>query len=136
MFNKLSLFPQLVLTNFIKIQLQRITVMATFEDFQKIDIRVGKIIDVQDYPEARKPTFKLRIDFGEEIGIKRSCAQLTANYNKDELTGKLVLCVVNFPPRQIGTAVSEVLTLGVPDEKNECILIIPDKSIPIGGRLY
>jgi len=83
--------------------------MATFEDFQKLDIRIGKIIDVQDFTEARKPTFKLRIDFGEEIGIKRSCAQLTTNYDKDELTGKLVLCVVNFPPRQIGTAISEVL---------------------------
>ncbi|MBP7509811.1 MAG: tRNA-binding protein [Prolixibacteraceae bacterium] len=110
--------------------------MATFEDFQKLDIRVGRIIEAQDFPEARKPTFKLRIDFGDEIGIKRSCAQLTANYRKDELTGKLVLCVVNFPPRQIGTAISEVLTLGVPDDKKECILIIPDINVPIGGRLY
>ena len=110
--------------------------MATFEDFQKLDIRVGRIIEAQDFPEARKPTFKLRIDFGSEIGIKKSCAQLTANYCKDELTGKLVLCVVNFPPRQIGTAISEVLTLGVPDDKKECILIIPDINVPIGGRLY
>ena len=110
--------------------------MATFEDFLKLDIRVGRIIEAQDFPEARKPTFKLRIDFGDEIGIKRSCAQLTANYRKDELTGKLVLCVVNFPPRQIGTAISEVLTLGVPDDKKECILIIPDINVPIGGRLY
>lgn len=110
--------------------------MATFEDFQKLDIRVGRIIEVQDFPEARKPTFKLKIDFGEGIGIRRSCAQLTANYSKDELTGKLVLCVVNFPPRQIGTAISEVLTLGVPDGKKECILIIPEFNVPIGGRLY
>lgn len=110
--------------------------MATFEDFQKLDIRIGKILDVQDFLEARKPTFKLRIDFGEEIGIKRSCAQLTTNYDKDELTGKLVLCVVNFPPRQIGTAISEVLALGIPDEKNECVLIIPERDVPIGGRLY
>jgi tRNA-binding protein len=110
--------------------------MATFEDFQKLDIRVGRIIDVQGLPEARKPSFKLKIDFGEEIGIRRSCAQLAVNYNKDELTGKLVLCVVNFPPRQIGTAVSEVLTLGVPDDKNECILIIPDKEVPPGRKLY
>jgi len=110
--------------------------MAILEDFMKIDIRVGKIIDVQDFPEARKPSFKLRIDFGKEIGIKRSCAQLTANYNKDELTDKLVLCVVNLPSRQIGAAISEVLTLGVPDDKNECILIIPDKDVPLGGKLY
>lgn len=110
--------------------------MATFEDFQKLDIRIGKILDVQDFLEARKPAFKLRIDFGEEIGIKRSCAQLTVNYSKDELIGKLVLCVVNFPPRQIGTAISEVLTLGIPDERNECILIIPERDIPIGGKLY
>lgn len=110
--------------------------MATFEDFQKLDIRLGRIIEVQDFPEARKPTFKLRIDFGKEIGIKRSCAQLTANYSKNELTGKLILCVVNFPPRQIGTAISEVLTLGVPDDRKECILIIPDFDVPIGGRMY
>jgi len=89
--------------------------MATIEDFQKLDIRAGRIIEVQDFPEAKKPSYRLRIDFGEEIGIKRSCAQLTANYTRDQLTGKIVLCVVNFPPRQIGPAVSEVLTLGVPD---------------------
>ena len=110
--------------------------MATFEDFQKLDIRVGRIIDIQDFPEARKPSYKLKIDFGEEIGIRRSCAQLTSNYNKQELTGKLVLCVVNFPPRQIGPVVSEVLTLGVPDEDNECILVIPDGNVPLGGKLY
>jgi tRNA-binding protein len=110
--------------------------MATIEDFQKLDIRAGRIVDVQDLPEARNPSFKLRIDIGEEIGIRRSCAQLTANYNKDELIGKLVLCMVNFPPRQIGTAISEVLTLGVPDDKNECILITPDRSVPPGGKLY
>lgn len=110
--------------------------MATFEDFQKLDIRVGRIIDVQDFPEARKPTFKLKIDFGTEIGIKRSCAQLTTNYVKDTLVGKLVLCVVNFPPRQIGTAISEVITLGVPDENNECVLIAPDRKVSLGAKLY
>ena len=110
--------------------------MVTFEDFQKLDIRVGRIIDVQYFPEARKPSYKLKIDLGEEIGIKKSCAQLPQNYKINELIGKQVLCVVNFPPRQIGTAVSEVLTLGVPDEKKECILIIPDINVPIGGRLY
>lgn len=110
--------------------------MATIEDFQKLDIRVGRIIDVQDFPEARKPSYRLSIDFGEEIGIKRSCAQLTANYSKEELTGRMVLCVVNFPPRQIGPAISEVLTLGVPDSDNECILITPEREVPPGGRLY
>jgi len=110
--------------------------MATFEDFQKLDIRVGRIIDVQDFPEARKPTFKLKIDFGNEIGIKRSCARLTANYDKDGLAGKLVLCVVNFPPRQIGTAISEVLTLGVPDENNDSVLITPDREVSLGAKLY
>lgn len=110
--------------------------MATIEDFQKLDIRVGRIIDVQDFPEARKPSYRLSIDFGAEIGIKRSCAQLTANYSKEELTGRLVMCVVNFPPRQIGPAISEVLTLGVPDSDNECILIAPEREVPPGGRLY
>lgn len=110
--------------------------MATYEDFQKLDVRVGKIIEVENLPEARKPSYKLKIDFGEEVGIKKSCAQLPQNYRIDDLIGKRVLCVVNFPPRQIGPAVSEVLTLGVPDEKNECILIIPDKNVPLGGHLY
>jgi tRNA-binding protein len=110
--------------------------MATFDDFLKLDIRVGKIIEVNDFPEAKKPSYKLKIDLGEETGIRKSCAQLTSNYDKDELTGKLVLCVVNFPPRQIGTAISEVLTLGVPDENNECILITPDGNVPLGGKLY
>lgn len=110
--------------------------MATYEDFQKLDIRVGKILEVEDFPEARKPAYKLRIDFGEEIGIKRSSAQLPQNYSKDDLRDKLVLGVVNFPPRQIGPVVSEVLTLGVPDENGECVLITPDKNIPTGGRLY
>lgn len=110
--------------------------MATFEDFQKLDILVGRITDALDFPEARKPSFKLTIDFGKEIGIRRSCAQLTSNYDKKSLTGKLVLCVVNFPPRQIGPAISEVLTLGVPDDRNECVLIIPERDVPAGGRLY
>ena len=96
--------------------------MATFEDFQKLDIRVGKIVEVESFPEARKPSFKLKIDLGEEIGIKKSCAQLPQNYKKEELEGKQVLCIVNFPPRQIGPAISEVLTLGIPDGNNECIL--------------
>lgn len=110
--------------------------MATYEDFQKLDIRVGKIVEVDDFPEARKPAFKLKIDFGAEIGIKTSSAQLPQNYTKEELRGKLVLGVVNFPPRQIGPVVSEILTLGVPDSSGECVLITPDKEAPIGGRLY
>jgi tRNA-binding protein len=110
--------------------------MATIEDFQKLDIRAGRIIEVMDFPEARKPSYRLSIDFGEEIGIKRSCAQLTANYSKEDLTGRMVLCVINFPPRQIGPEISEVLTLGVPDSDNECILITPEREVPPGGRLY
>lgn len=110
--------------------------MATFEDFQKLDIRVGKIVDAQNYQEAKKPSFKLKIDFGEEIGIKKSCAQLLQNYKINDLIGKQILCVVNFPLRQIGSAISEVLILGVPNEKHECILIVPDTNVPLGGMLY
>lgn len=110
--------------------------MATYDDFEKLDIRVGKIVEVEDFPEARKPAYKLRIDFGAEIGVKRSSAQLPPNYTKEELEGKLVLAVVNFPPRQIGPVMSEVLTLGVPDGNGECYLITPDRPAPIGGRLY
>ena len=111
-------------------------VMATYEDFEKLDVRVGKIIEVEDFPEARKPSYKLKIDFGKELGIKKSCAQLPTNYTKEDLKDKLVLGVVNFPPRQIGPAVSEVLTLGVPDKDGNCILIEPTKVVPLGGRLY
>jgi len=110
--------------------------MATYDDFQKLDIRVGKIIEVCDFPEAKKPAYKLVIDFGEGLGVKKSCAQLTQNYTKEQLENKLVVCVVNFPPRQIGPAISEVLTLGVPDDNGECVLIEPTKCVPIGGRLY
>lgn len=110
--------------------------MATYEDFEKLDVRVGKIVDVEDFPEARKPSYKLKIDFGTEIGVKKSCAQLPQNYTKEELKDKLVLGVVNFPPRQIGPAVSEVLALGVPDENGNCILITPTKDAPLGGKLY
>lgn len=110
--------------------------MATIEDFQKLDIRVGKIIEVEDFPEARKPMYKLKIDLGVEIGTKQSCAQLTQNYTKDQLIGKTILAVVNFPPRKIGPAVSEVLTLGVPDENSNCVLVAPDLDSPIGSKLY
>lgn len=107
-----------------------------YDNFQSLDIRVGRIIEVKDFPEARKPAYKLKIDFGEEIGIKQSSAQLPGNYSKDELQDKLILAVTNFPPRQIGPMISEVLTLGVPGENGECILITPDKTAPLGGRVY
>ncbi|MAE68560.1 tRNA-binding protein [bacterium] len=110
--------------------------MATIEDFEALDIRVGRIISIEDFPEARKPAFKLTIDFGEEIGTKKSSAQVVANYSKEDLQDRLVLCVINFPPRQIGPFISEVLTLGVPDEKGEVVLIKPSSEVEIGGRLY
>ena len=111
--------------------------MATIEDFQKVDIRVGKIVEVEDFPEARKPAYKLKIDFGSEIGIKNSSVQIVALYKKEDLVGKLVLGVVNFPPRQIGPFESEVLTLGVPDSEGRVILITPDMPNPVlGGRLF
>ena len=111
--------------------------MATIDDFLKLDIRVGKIIEVNDFPEARKPAYKLKIDFGAEIGIKNSSVQIVALYKKEELVGKLVLGVVNFPIRKIGPFESEVLTLGVPDKDGNVVLITPDKDIAIiGGKLF
>lgn len=111
--------------------------MATIDDFDKIDIRVGKITNVEDFPEARNPSYKLTIDFGPDIGIKHSSAKLVKHYKREELMGKLVLGVVNLSPRQIGHFISESLTLGVPDEDHECVLIAPDKDVAmIGGRLY
>lgn len=110
--------------------------MTTYEDFEKLDIRVGKIVQIDDFPEARNPSYKLQIDLGDKLGIKRSCAQLPANYTKDELQDKLVLCVINFPPRQIGPTISEVLTLGVPDRNGNCILVTPTQEAPLGAKLY
>ncbi len=110
--------------------------MTIIEDFQKIDIRVGKVVGVEDFPEAKKPAYKLTIDLGEEVGIKKSSVQLPTNYSKEELIDKQVLCVVNFPSRQIGPFVSEVLTLGVPDGKGNCYLVAPDKEALLGGRVY
>jgi len=111
--------------------------MATYDDFSKLDIRVGKIISIDDFPEAKKPAYKLTIDFGSEIGIKHSSVQIVMHYQKEKLIDKLVLGVVNFPPRQIGPFQSEVLTLGVPDENGDCILITPDKTQAIiGGKLF
>ena len=111
--------------------------MATYDDFKKLDIRIGKIIEVEDFPEAKKPSYKLKIDFGNEVGVKVSSAQLVKHYTKEQLQGTLVLGVVNFPPRQIGPFLSEVLTLGLPDSNKECILITPDiDEAIIGGQLY
>ena len=110
--------------------------MATFDEFLKLDIRVGKIIEVQDFPEARKPAYKLKIDFGNEIGIKKSSAQIVKLYSKEDLLNKNVLAVVNFPSRQIGPFISEVLTLGVPDKNGDIILVTPEKDAEIGVKLF
>jgi len=110
--------------------------MVTYEDFAKVDIRVGKIVEVSDFPEARKPAYKLSIDFGPEIGVKKSSAQLTVNYTKEALVGSLVLGVVNFPPKQIGLFISEVLTLGVDDDEGNVVLVRPSQDALIGAKLY
>jgi tRNA-binding protein len=107
-----------------------------FGDFMKVDVRVGRVVAAEAFPEARKPAFKLMIDFGPEIGVKKSSAQITKNHRLEDLPGRLVLAVVNFPPRQIGPLMSEVLTLGVPDADGEVMLIGPDREVPLGGRLY
>ena len=106
-----------------------------YDDFAKVDMRVGRIVAVEDFPEARKPAWKLTIDFGEEIGTKRSSAQIT-NYAREELEGRLVVAVVNFPPRQIGPIRSEVLCLGASDEEGRIILLAPDVDVPLGARIH
>jgi len=110
--------------------------MITFEDFGKVDIRVGRITRAEPFPEARKPAYRLWVDFGPEIGEKKSSAQITANYAAEDLPGRMVVAVVNFPPRQIGPMRSEVLVLGVPDEAGEVVLLTPQKDVPTGGRMY
>jgi tRNA-binding protein len=106
-----------------------------FDDFLKVDVRVGRIVRVEDFPEARKPAWKLTVDFGPELGERRSSAQIT-NYTREELEGSLVVAVVNFPARQIGPVRSEVLVLGVPDADGNVILLRPDRDVPVGGRMF
>ena len=108
----------------------------SFDDFLKVDIRVGQIVRAEPYPEARKPAIKVWVDFGPDLGEKKSSAQITKHYAPEDLPGQKVLAVVNFPPRQIGKFMSEVLVLGVPDEDGEVVLLTPDKDVPIGGRMY
>ena len=108
----------------------------SFDDFLKVDIRVGQVIRAEPFPEARKPAIKMWIDFGDEIGERKTSAQITAHYDPQALVGKQVMAVVNFPPRQIGKFMSEVLVLGLPDETGEIVLIGPDDNVPVGGRMH
>jgi tRNA-binding protein len=108
----------------------------TFNDFQKIEIRVGTIVDVQEFPEARRPAYKLWVDFGQEFGIRKTSAQVTKNYTKKSLMSRQVAAVMNFPSKQIGKFMSEILVLGFPDNSGEVVLISLDKTVPNGGRLF
>jgi len=108
----------------------------SFENFLKVDIRVGRIVSAEEFKGARKPAYILKIDFGDKIGIKKSSAQITAHYTCDDLIGKLVAAVVNFPPRQIGPIKSEVLTLGFPDADGEVVLVRPERDVPLGAKLF
>jgi len=110
--------------------------MINYSDFEKVDIRVGRIISVEDFPEARKPAYKLTIDFGPEIGLKKSSAQITKHYSKEDLIGRLVMGVVNFPPKQIGPFVSETLTLGFADTNGDIVLAEPEREVPLGKKLF
>lgn len=108
----------------------------SFDDFMKVDVRCGVVVRAEPYPDAHKPAIKLWVDFGPEIGEKKSSAQITKHYTPETVVGKKVMAVVNFPPRQIGKFMSEILVLGVPDKDDEVVLISPDKDVPVGGRLY
>jgi len=108
----------------------------SYADFMKVDVRVGRIVEVREFPEARKPAYKLTIDFGPALGVKKSSAQVTKHYTRADLENRLVLAVVNFPPKQIGPYRSEVLTLGVPDANGEVVLLAPQQDVPLGGRMF
>lgn len=108
----------------------------SFDDFLKVDIRVGRVVHAEPYPEARKPAIKLQVDFGGDLGVKKSSAQITKHYTPEALIGRQVLAVVNFPPRQIGKFMSEVLVLGMPDAAGDVVLLRPDSDVTIGGRLF
>jgi tRNA-binding protein len=108
----------------------------SYADFLKVDIRVGRIVDVQDFPEARKPAYKLKIDFGPELGVRKSSVQAKDRYAKADLLDRRVVAVVNFPPKQIGPYMSEVLTLGVPDRDGAVVLLVPEREVPLGGRMF
>ena len=108
----------------------------TIDDFQRVDVRVGRILSAEPLPGARKPAYKLRVDFGPQIGVKQSSAQVTVHYTAAELPGRLVLAVVNFPPRRIAGFKSEVLTLGVPDAQGNVVLVVPERDVPLGGKLF
>jgi tRNA-binding protein len=117
-------------------QSEAFTAEVSYDDFRKVDIRVGTIVEAEPYPEARKPAYKLTVDFGPAIGTRRTSAQITARYKLEELVGRQVAAVVNFPKKQIGKFMSEVLVLGFPDENGEVVLIQPSLGVPNGGRLY
>jgi tRNA-binding protein len=110
--------------------------LIAFDDFMKVDVRVGRVLAADAFPEARKPAYKLTIDFGPDVGVKKSSAQITVHYTREELVGRMVAAVVNFPPRQIGPFMSEVLTLGFPDANGEVVLVGVDREVEIGGRLF
>jgi tRNA-binding protein len=111
-------------------------VEIAWEDFEKVDVRVGKVVAAEPFPEARKPSIKLSVDFGPEVGEKRTSAQLTAHYAAEDLVGRQVVAVVNFPPKRIAGFKSEVLVLGVPDERGAVVLISPDREVPLGGKMF
>ena len=108
----------------------------SYAEFDRVDIRVGRVVEVLDFPEARKPAYKLRIDFGPEIGIRKSSAQATKHYTKADLLNLYVVAVINFPPKQVGPYLSEVLTVGVPDGEGGVVLLVPERDVPIGGRMF
>ncbi|MCO4848173.1 MAG: tRNA-binding protein [Yoonia sp.] len=108
----------------------------SFDDFMAVDVRVGTVVQAEPYPEARKPAIKIWVDFGDELGVKKTSAQVTAHYTPETLMGRQVMAVVNFPPRQIGKFMSEILVLGFPDEDGAIVLATPDKPVPQGGRLH